>query len=186
MNLTLFAFFNVVLSTLDLGSDTYQAYIYYKNGNINWGNATITIVFIPVATRCFSELLKYALKKNNEDKSLDCKGFFVTISEHIPIVQQIVHVLFLKSLKASKDKMEKSLSYYQTTRSQLDKSEEVTEEIKEDVNKAAEDYCKAEGKYLKLMTNFQRMKLYEAFGESAPQAGLQIGWFHLHSKDFKF
>ena len=44
-----------------------------------------------------------------------------------------------------------------------------------EIQKAGEDYLEAKDKYKKLMTDFQEMKLYETFGESAPQAALQIG-----------
>ena len=44
-----------------------------------------------------------------------------------------------------------------------------------EIQKAGEDYLEAKDKYKMLMTDFQEMKLYETFGESAPQAALQIG-----------
>ena len=43
----------------------------------------------------------------------------------------------------------------------------------QDVEEAADDYAKAKEEYQMLMTDFQEMKLYEVFGESAPQATLQ-------------
>ena len=43
-----------------------------------------------------------------------------------------------------------------------------------EVQKAGEDYVKAKRMYKMLMTDFQEMKLYETFGESAPQGGFQL------------
>ena len=42
------------------------------------------------------------------------------------------------------------------------------------VNKAAQDYAGARKAFSRLKTEFQEMKLYEAFGEAAPQAVLQF------------
>ena len=44
----------------------------------------------------------------------------------------------------------------------------------EDVEEAADDYVTAKENYKQLMTDFQEMKLFEVFGESAPQVTLQV------------
>ena len=46
VKLTLFALFNVLLSSMDLGSDSWQSKVYRENGDINWSNVTIIIVFV--------------------------------------------------------------------------------------------------------------------------------------------
>ena len=69
--------------------------------------------------------------------------------------------------------MEKSLKFYESFNPDMitDKNKEF---IQKDVERAANDYVKAKDNCLRIMTDFQKMKLYEAFGESAPQAALQI------------
>ena len=59
------------------------------------------------------------------------------------------------------------------------KPENVTDENRSNyqvqVLKAAGAFVQARKTFKKLMTEFQELKLYEAFGEAAPQAVLQIG-----------
>ena len=65
--------------------------------------------------------------------------------------------------------MEKSLQFCRN----IDQ-EEITNEnrefIRNDMEKAADNYVDAKEKFNKIDTDFKDMKLYEAFGESAPQA----------------
>ena len=170
--LTLFALFSVFLTTVDLGSDTYQSYDYIINGNIFWGQTTITIVFVPFFTVLISESLRHFLKKEG-DKNITWISKLKTIFKHFPFVQPLIHFLCLKDMKMAKDQMEKSLKFYESFNPDMitDKNKEF---IQKDVERAANDYVKAKDNCLRIMTDFQKMKLYEAFGESAPQAALQI------------
>ena len=174
MKLTLFALFSVILVTLDLSSDSFQSYLYYKNGDINWGNTTIIIVFIPLATICLSELMRQAIRKWRGQLLIPWIQVFKTISCHIPLVQPFIHAFCLKELMAAKHEMERSFDFYSRFDPDLI-TDENRKDYQEDVQEAAYDYVQAKEKYLKLMTDFQKMKLFEAFGESAPQAALQIG-----------
>ena len=65
--------------------------------------------------------------------------------------------------------MEKSLQFCRN----IDQ-EEITNEnrefIRNDMEKAADNYVDAREEFNKIDTDFKDMKLYEAFGESAPQA----------------
>ena len=73
----------------------------------------------------------------------------------------------------AKCKMDRSLDFYKSFVPEK-VTDENRKEYQEDVEEAAKDYVEAKEKYLELMTDFQRMKLFEAFGESAPQAAFQI------------
>ena len=170
VKLTLFALFNVLLSTMDLGSDSWQSFVYHENENFNWSITTITIVFVPFATRCVTEILRSVFKKNK-------KGPWKTLKEivqHLPIFQQVIHCLCLKNLKAAKDQMKKSLKFYKNFKLEMITDEENRKQYLELIQTAADEYVNAEKKYLEIMTEFQQMKLFEAFGESAPQAAFQI------------
>ena len=189
--LTLFALFSVVLITGDLGSDSFQSYVYIENGNTNWGYSTITIVFVPFATVFVSEVLVLLIKK--------CRGETVTkqnmieslqtIFRHFPLIQPFIHLIYLRDLKAARDQMKRSMMFHKSLLKKTSKvvksdlefdmiediNNENLKDYQDDVKQAAEDYAKAKFNFLKIMTEFQKMKLYETFGESAPQAALQIG-----------
>ena len=173
VKLTLFILFNVLLSSVDLGSDSLQSYVYHVGGHFKWSLTTIIIVFVPLFTRCVTAFLKNAFKKNS-NKFLVLKTSLKEIAQHIPVLQQVFHCICLKNLKSAKDQMEKSLKFYKSFNPTVITDEESQKIYNEAVQQAADDYVKAEKTYLRIMTEFQQMKLYEAFGESAPQAALQI------------
>ena len=161
---------------MDLGTDSFQAYVYHNNGNLNWSYTTISIVFVPLVTRCISEILKHSLKKNRGKTDSVChliKESLKEIAKHIPILQQIFHCVCLKELKDAKDLMEKNLKLYKSFDPDTITDENRKDEFKK-IQLAATEYVNAEEKYLEIMTKFQHMKLYESFGESAPQAAFQI------------
>ena len=186
--LTLFALFSVVLITGDLGSDSYQSYVYIENGDTNWGYSTITIVFVPFATVFVSEVLALLMKKYRGETvtKQDLMKSLKTICKHIPMLQPIVHLIYLRELKSSRDEIKRSRIFYKSllqNTSESDSKLELIDDVngenlkdyQEDVKQAANDHVKANKRYLEIMTEFQRMKLFEAFGESAPQAALQLG-----------
>ena len=80
--------------------------------------------------------------------------------------------MFYKSLLKKPSKLDNSELKFEIFD---DVDNETLKDYQDDIKEAAEDYDKAEQRYLEIMTDFQRMKLYEAFGESAPQAVLQLG-----------
>ena len=105
-----------------------------------------------------------------------CADFIASlkkVSRHIPVVQIFVHIYYFFRLTKAKNNMEKSLQFCRN----IDQ-EEITNEnreiIRNDMEKAADNYVEAREEFNKIDTDFKDMKLYEAFGESAPQAALQI------------
>ena len=159
---------------MDLFADSYQSYDYHQNGHYYWSQTTIAIVFVPLATICISEILRHAIAKKSIRAPITLMSSLKTIVKHIPFVQPFVHLLYLKDLKLAKDQMEKSLQFYKSFDPKM-VTEENRKSYQEDVTTAADDFVRAKEKYMEIMTDFQKMKLYEAFGESAPQAALQIG-----------
>ena len=81
---------------MDLGTDSYQAYVYYINDNKNWSYATISIVFVPIVTRCMSEILPKLrnLIKKRENRSL--LESIKKIAGNLPIFQQIIYGMLLQ------------------------------------------------------------------------------------------
>ena len=187
--LLLFALFSVGLVTVDLGSDGTQSYIYLENGDLNWGYSTITIVFVPFATILVSEILKHIIRKyHGEDVTMqDLLKSLKIIGRHFPSVQPFVHLSYLIDLKVTGDQIKRSLKFYKSLQEKEssqsgtkyalidDINDENRIDYQNDVKQAAKEYVKAKQRYLTIMTEFQKMKLYEAFGESAPQAAFQIG-----------
>ena len=155
---------------MDLATDSYQAYVYYINDHKYWSYTTISIVFVPILTRCMSEIIRNLIKKRENWSLLES---IKKIAGNLPIFQQIIYCWYLKHLKVAKDQKLKSLEFYKSFDPKT-VSEKDLEAYQEDVSKAADDFVKADNDYLKLMTEFQQIKLFDTFGESAPQAALQI------------
>ena len=133
-------------------------------------------MFVPLLSSCVYVILnrRRALWLNVQGA---WKESMMTIGSHIPLVQPFVHLYYLKRLMDAKSRIERSLSYYKAF-NKLFKPELITENIRtkfqQDILQAGDDYVKAMEEYQKIMTQFQQMKLFEVFGESAPQATLQI------------
>ena len=133
-------------------------------------------MFVPLLSSCVYVILnrRRALWLNVQGA---WKESMMTIGSHIPLVQPFVHLYYLKRLMDAKSRIERSLSYYKAFNKAF-KPELITENIKtkfqQDILQAGDDYVEAMEEYQKIMTQFQQMKLFEVFGESAPQATLQI------------
>ena len=120
-------------------------------------------------------ILGQAIKKWNNEELTPWNELFITIFKHFPFVQPFIHGFYLKRLISAKHQMEKSFEFYKSFDPSTMVTDDNLKDCQEDVRRAAEDYIEAKEKYLEIMTDFQKMKLYEVFGESAPQAALQIG-----------
>ena len=69
--------------------------------------------------------------------------------------------------------MEKTRKFYLTLKPEL-VTDENRSHYKTQIQKAAKDFVEANNTFKRLMTEFQELKLFEAFGEAAPQAVLQF------------
>ena len=171
---TTFGVIQVGLSTADQVSDGVQAGEYLKDGNNLWGGLTVALMFLPMATSCMIEIMNNTLRYiRGRSDLVSWKQSLMKISSHFPLFQPMVHIWFFLKLRKSKGIMLKARKFYQSF-----KPEDVTRDNlfhhQVQVKKAAKDYAGARKALSSLKTEFQEMKLYEAFGEAAPQAVLQF------------
>ena len=168
----LFSFFSVGLVSLDLGSDSIQAQDYIENEHKYWGYSTISMMFVTLLSVCIYVILNRRKELWNRDEGA-WKNAFMKIGSHVPLVQPFVHISYLLRLLSAKSKIERSLEFYKSFNPDII-TDENREDFQRDVQQAGDDYVEAKHEYQKIMTEFQQMKLFEVFGESAPQATLQI------------
>ena len=126
-------------------------------------------MFVPALTCTTTELLTYSIRccqgKTNE---LSLKASLFKIIKHIPHVQTFVHFTTFLKLKRARDETAKAIKFYKSFNP--DKiNDSNRQSCKEQIEKAAEKYKEAKENYMRGMTDFQELKLYEAFGEAAPQ-----------------
>ena len=160
--------------SVDVASDTYQAYTYYEQGHHYWSGSTLGLMFIPIVTCATIEILAYSVRRyqgNLNDWSW--KASFKTVIRHFPLCQPFVHLSYLLTLKTAKDEVKKAQKFYKSFEP-MEVNDTNRNHYRSEVEKAAAKYEKAHSNYAKALTDFQELKLSEAFGEAAPQAVLQF------------
>ena len=162
------------MTTADHVTDGVQANEYRKTEDYRWAGLTVALMFLPMATSCMTEIMNNTIKYfRGRSELVDWKQSLKRIASHFPLIQPIVHTWYFLQLRKNKGIMLKARNIYQSF-----KPEDVTNDNlfhhQVQVNKAAKDYAGARKAFSSLKTEFQEMKLYEAFGEACPQAILQV------------
>ena len=169
-----FGIFNTVMTTADNVTDYIQAAEYWNSDNFWWAGLTLGVRFIPMITSCMAEIMNTIRYYHDRPDLVSWRQSFKKTMSHFPVVQLFVHVWHFIQLKTNMDIMIKARRFYESF-----KPENVTDENRSHYQiqmlKAASSFVQARKTFKKLMTEFQELKLYEAFGEAAPQAVLQIG-----------
>ena len=163
------------MTTADNVTDYIQAAEYWNSENLWWAGLTLGVRAIPMATSFMAEIMNNTIQYCHDRSDLvSWRRSFKNTMSHFPVVQLFVHVWHFIQLKTNMDIMIKARRFYKSF-----KPENVTDENRShyqvQVLKAASAFVQARKTFKKLMTEFQELKLYEAFGEAAPQAVLQIG-----------
>ena len=171
---TTFGVIQVGLTTADHVTDGVQAGKYLESGDDRWAGLTVALMFLPMATSCMIEIMNNILRYfHGRSDLVSWKQSLKRIASHFPLFQPMVHIWFFLKFRKSKGIMLKASKFYQSF-----KPEDVTSDNlfhhQIQVKKAAKDYAGARKALSSLKTEFQEMKLYEAFGEAAPQAVLQF------------
>ena len=171
---TTFGVIQIGMTTADHVTDGVQGNEYIKSKDYRWAYLTFVLMLAPMATSCMTEIMNNTIKYfRGRSDLVSWKQSLKRIARHFPLFQPMVHVWFFLKLRKSKGIMLKARKFYQSF-----KPEDVTSENlfhhQVQVNKAAKDYAGARKAFSSLKTEFQEMKLYEAFGEAAPQAVLQF------------
>ena len=148
----------------------------FRNGHPLWSITTLTLVFTPTCLsffinhllRCFRKRHLKKSRHKSESSIVKWSWSLPTFLRHFPLFQPLVHFSYLIQIKEAKDIMKKSRKIYKSIK------QERHQNAKEMLIKASEENEKAKTKYAILFSEFQEMRLYEVFGESAPQSALQL------------
>ena len=102
---------------------------------------------------------------------------FMEYAATIPIFQPFVHLYFANQLQEADIGMGEAKKTYYAIEKKVKKwkgGEDERIQMRDDVKRAARGYLDSKQKYCKLLNMFQGIRLYEVFGESGPQAVLQM------------
>ena len=171
---TTFGVIQIGMTTADHVTDGVQGNEYLNSKDYRWATLTFVLMLAPMVTSCMTEIMNNTIKYfRGRSDLVSWKQSLKRIARHFPLFQPMVHVCFFLKLRKSKGIMLKARKFYQSF-----KPEDVTSDNlfhhQVQVKKAAKDYAGARKAFSSLKTEFQEMKLYEAFGEAAPQAVLQF------------
>ena len=170
----MFGIGQVGLVSFDVGSDCYQAYVYHQQKHYYWSGSTLSLMFVPLITSSLTEVLNFSVKScHGTADQWSWKNSFFRIAKHFPLVQPFVRFSTFLRLKNAKDEMVKAKTFYSKFKPE-DVNDLNRDNYREQIDLAAQKYRISNETYTKTMTNFQDLKLYEAFGEAAPQAVLQF------------
>ena len=154
-----------VLSTIwlifDISSDIETGVEHWKTKHYLWALASWLFMFLPVKISFVMEIVLHRCKWSKEK--------LWKVLGHLPLCQLFYHFNVLKKLNGERKNMQEKRKYYNDI-----KYDEFKEENKAELLENANDFVKSKDKYAKLMSDLQDQKLYEGFGESAPQFSLQL------------
>ena len=141
--LLLFGTFQVVWVKVDVGSDCYQAYVYYDQGHYYWSGSTLALMFIPLVTSSFNEILTYfVMRKRGNIEDWSWKKSLKKVARHFPLVQPFVHFSYFLTLKSAKDEVVKAKKFYKKF-DPKDITDANRNHYKAEIQKAAERYDQA-------------------------------------------
>ena len=162
-DLTRFGVFQIGITSVDVGTDGFQAYDHYKNENYWWATSTVTIIFIPFFTSLSTELLNNLIKYCRKDE-VCWKDSFRKIRRHFPLVQIVVHLMYFLTLWTAKNTMIKAQKFYKTfhpkdvtMKNGVELEEDVVQSrrvhYRMEIEMAASDYVKAKENYFLVYKN---------------------------------
>lgn len=169
-----FGLFHTGLTAVDHVTDGVQVYDHYHSGNPSWAISTLSVIFVPMTTSFVTEIMNNTIRYVRGRSDMVCwKRSLRKIFSHFPLLQPVVHFLYFLKLRAYKATMLKAQKFYMTF-DPKDITDDNVSHYQKQVKKAANDYVCARKNFYGLVTEFQEMKLYEAFGENSLQAVLQF------------
>ena len=177
VELVLFGLFHIISSILDVGTDIYSAVLFYVRNHVLWALATISFIFLPFFISLLQSFFNCPCLLNGRKKSEEihirgCNWMPKSV-RHLPLVQIYVHFCFMLELKSALSIMKEQIQIYKRIKFNAI-SDDSREEKRKIVEKASADFHRAKLRYAAVLCEFQEMKLFETFGENAPQSALQI------------
>ena len=129
-----------------------------------------------IANLAWRRKSKYAPVHQNQNTSI-----FVRFRDRLPkflwqcpIFQPVIHLSYLAELKQSKEVIVRSLQTYSLINDFDSSSDEERKKQSKMIKEAAENHHNAKNRYSQTLSDFQELRLYEVFAESAPQAAMQL------------
>ena len=131
---------------------------HWDNDDKLWAIATWVLMFVPPFLSLAMEVMFGK-----------CKISWTRISGHLPLCQVWYQLHILKQLKSVGDEIRSHPKFY--TKLNFDN---LPDDIQTELRKKCKEHREAKLQYTKLLADLQTQKLFEGFGESAPEAVLQI------------
>ena len=151
-------FLTTGLLLYDVYTDIEAGREHWNNNDILWAIATWVLMFVPAM---LSLAIEVTLERSKES--------LIKVMGHLPLFQSFYHIYIIRQLKAKGDEIRDHEKFY-TDLDFDDLPDGIQTELRTRCNKRRE----AKLQYTKLLANLQTQKLFEGFGESAPEAVLQI------------
>ena len=147
-----------MLILYDVYTDIQAGREHWANNDILWAKATWVLMFVPA-------MLSFAIEVTLERNMMS----LLKVVGHLPIFQLFYHMYIITQLKATGDKVQNHEKFYKD----LD-FDKLPDDIQTELRKKCKEHREAKLQYTKLLADLQTQKLFEGFGESAPEAVLQI------------
>ena len=146
------------LMLYDVYTDIQAGREHWNNNDILWAIATWVLMFVPA-------MLSFAIEVTLE-RSMES---LIKVMGHLPLFQSFYHIYIIRQLKAEGDEIQDHEKFY----ADLD-FDNLPDGIQTELRTRCNKRREAKLQYTKLLANLQTQKLFEGFGESAPEAVLQI------------
>ena len=157
--------FSTIWLLIDISSDIEAGREHWRNEHYHWAISTWAFMFVPFLI-CFAlEIILHQCIDSMER----LKEVLWKLSGHMPLCQIFYHFKVLWDVNRERKNMQEKRDYYNKIN-----YDEFKEEKKDELIVNANEFVKAKEKYSKCLSDLQDQKLFEGFGESAPQACLQI------------
>ena len=142
----------------DIYTDIETGREHWANEDTLWAIATWVLMFVPAL---LSLAIEVTLERNKES--------LIKVVGHMPLFQSLYHLHIIRQLKVKGEEIRNHETFYK----KLD-FDKLPDGIQNDLRKRCKERRESKLEYTKLLANLQTQKLFEGFGESAPEAVLQI------------
>ena len=143
-----------------------------------WGFSTISFVFVPfLLSFIFEHCLARFWSRDVNSISWTNTGILSKIPKccgHFPLVQPIANFEYYRIIKNTKSSIEENLKVFKELTKNISSQQNSEKyEIKQKCIKVAQEFNDNQQKIACVFKKYQEMKIYEAFGQNAPQFVLQ-------------
>ena len=142
----------------DMSTDIQTGREHWANKDPLWAIATWVLMFVPAL---LSLVIEVTLERSMES--------LIKVVGHLPFFQSLYHLHIIRQLKVEGEKIRNHEKFYTDLN-----FDDLPVGVQTELRKRCKERREAKLQYSKLLANLQTQKLFEGFGESAPEAVLQI------------